>query len=179
MRTPWFMHAPRGRNTPFGVYPTNVGTFVRTFEEGRVEVSWYPTGSQFTAGANREVTRVITPGRDLDEEDVDQTVEDFMHAHPALCMVTSRIPDGQPLTWIATRDTGDARQSRIDVLNAEDGDYVRTHRAGFVAIRFVPEGRGDEVEICRLADACGDETALARADARVRRHMGPRLAPAA
>lgn len=75
MLIPWFMHCHNGVNTLTGIYGTPVGTYVRSYADEVVEVTFYPHDHSFIAGNTRTVIGLGKFPHSADREDqIDRAV---------------------------------------------------------------------------------------------------------
>lgn len=166
MRLPWFMHCHAGQNTLVGMLPTPCGTYVRSWKDGFLDVSWYPIGHEFPGGESRGTKNL---GKFFDEDglglqNADQAVIDHMHAHPVLCMTNTWDPKGETITW-SRMATGVSTYWNLK------GTWLRVTAGGFVTISLLPVGNGAQIEIARLSDACSEESLEKRISERMMRYQ--------
>lgn len=177
VRLPWNMHMHRGENTLVGILPTRHGTFVRSWNDGCYDISWYPVevpmGGESHRGQVRHVGR-FSPAENAPAsygmEPSDQAVVDFMHEHPELSLLSFGDPHVQPLEW---KHAEPGVRTRSD----EHGSYVWIESNGMVEVTMVPAGGRANVSICRISDASSEEAVGRRVAERVRRHLAATTRP--
>lgn len=166
MKLPFFMHSHAGQTLSVGVFPTPYGSFIRSWKEGTFQVIWYPMDYAFPGGTSRSIND-LGSFPDNDVSLADRAIIDFMHQHPSLCMSTAWDALVPSVTWLKWEQVA----TNIRCLQVPEGTYTLTISGGHAIVRFVPAGNGHELEICRLCDACDENTLMKRIAVHIDRHL--------